>query len=223
MSTKLKYTIANKSFRTKDELKKQCQDILAKGNPVDKKDIAFVLELFSHHGWWVEEVSSHGTAKGVHTGQSVHGTTGFFIEFADGEKVNMSFINAVRAFNSNLTTEEKQARVHRGNVIGALRHAIAPQIREFRKSVFLKPTDTIVCPITGEKIHQGLAHIDHKGKEFRELLKEFLSNEGIADESNVSMAGYNISDSDLVDRWKNYHLQHAELQALSIDGHKKKK
>ncbi|MBN9929004.1 DUF3223 domain-containing protein [Pantoea agglomerans] len=97
----MKYTVAGKSFLTKQLIKKEAQRILNKytiGNTVKGEDYHFLLSLFKNHSEWEEK--SRGGFKEIHTGKASHGTTCFYLKKED-DLEDISFIHAIKCLKPN--------------------------------------------------------------------------------------------------------------------------
>lgn len=100
---------------------------------------------------------------------------------------------------------------HRLRVLGAMRLAISPQLKEYRSNVQY-PVD---CWRSGLCIRKGMkTDVDHIGTPFVQLAEEFLRETGMK-YTDISLAGpanaKRFKDSCLQERWCQYHKERATL------------
>lgn len=116
------------------------------------------------------------------------------------------------------TTEVPEYVQNKRSALVALRQIAEPQIKTFRASV-LRTLDkrSLKCPMSGDFIASGEFHIDHRYP-FKNLVEEWCRQEGI-DLENVEVYCRGVKcyfkSTDLAESWFDYHLMHAQLQALS--------
>ena len=106
----------------------------------------------------------------------------------------------------------------RTSVMKTCRDAVVLQIRAFRDQERRRLGLFMACPITGEKVFTGLAHVDHAPPVFEQLVETWMNEEGLAFEEvkfDVSGPGGGFADKDLEKRWKAFHYRHAELRLIS--------
>lgn len=114
---------------------------------------------------------------------------------------------------------------NRKDALVAMRQIIEPQIKTFRLSVNrqLKKTP-LRCKITGEFVNSGEFHIDHSYP-FKNLVEEWCREEKIdLERLDVYCKGTKcyFKDTDLAERWFDYHVMNARLQVLSATANLKK-
>jgi hypothetical protein len=100
----------------------------------------------------------------------------------------------------------------------AMRQIIEPQIKTFRLSVNRQlKKKPLKCAMSGEFINSGEFHIDHRYP-FKNLVEEWCREEKVdLERIDVYCRGTKcyFKDSDLAERWFDYHMMNAQLQALS--------
>jgi hypothetical protein len=104
----------------------------------------------------------------------------------------------------------------------AFRKEIKTQISNFRRRNNHVLKSGYYCPLTKKKIiNWRQAHVDHIVP-FWSILSDFILLRGLEFQSiTLNRKGY-LSDSNLSDDWQAYHLEHAQLQILSIEANLKK-
>lgn len=100
----------------------------------------------------------------------------------------------------------------------AMRQIIEPQIKTFRTSVLRQlKKKTLKCPMSGEFIEAAMFHIDHRYP-FKNLVEEWCRDERVdLERIDVYCRGTKcyFKDTDLAERWFDYHMINAQLQVLS--------
>lgn len=135
-------------------------------------------------------------------------TTGFRIRRKVGEDHNATY---KRLAGGNRTSAT--------NIKRALRHAIRPQIEEFRKENPLNPLD--ICPIENKPLGSD-AEVDHYDPTFSELAKQWL-------EENKKIKAIPKSESEAIyvleepsqSNWIRFHKEKARLRWLSKEGNRR--
>ena len=179
-------------FRNKELLKQKIRRITSEvpvGACLGETDRQFMLWVFSHHDEF-EEKCGVGF-KDFIISLDQYGNKYFLIERSDGSRIDISWTHALTPNSSK-----------RKWFLAALRHEVSDQIFDFRKN------SDKTCGICRRQI-SGISHVDHV-KPFRDLVYNFFGDQ-ICD--TTDMSEYSIlSDRDLAQRWKKYHLDNAELQ-----------
>jgi hypothetical protein len=100
----------------------------------------------------------------------------------------------------------------------AMRQIIDPQIKTFRMSVNRQlKKKPIKCAMSGEFINSGEFHIDHRYP-FKNLVEEWCRDEKVdLERIDVYCRGTKcyFRSTELAESWFDYHMMHAQLQALS--------
>ena len=111
------------------------------------------------------------------------------------------------------------------DALAAMRQIIEPQIKTFRLSVNRQlKKKPLKCKITGEFVNSGEFHIDHSYP-FKNLVEEWCREEKIdLERIDVYCRGTKcyFKDTDLAERWFDYHMMNARLQVLSAAANLKK-
>lgn len=103
--------------------------------------------------------------------------------------------------------------------LAALRNAIHPQIRDFRREAFAQAVH-IPCPVTKRLLRALTCHVDHVSPlTFQVLVDLWLKQEGISVwdvevSSEDNTAGVMVSQQQK-SSWWNFHLENAHLRILS--------
>ena len=114
---------------------------------------------------------------------------------------------------------------NRKDALVAMRQIIEPQIKTFRISVNRQMKKRPMhCPATGGLIEAGEFHIDHRYP-FKNLVEEWCREEKVdLERIDVYCRGTKccFKDTDLAERWFDYHAINAQLQVLSAESNLKK-
>jgi len=138
---------------------------------------------------------------------SIYGTKCFHIRLKDGV-CDVATLKRLSGEN----------RTHVQNLTRALRHAISPQIEEFRIRNLLQPLD--ICPVENTPLGMD-AQVDHYNPTFRELVKNWLSeNPDPTIHIHAILDSIYELDEPYKTSWILYHNQHANLRWLSKNGNK---
>ena len=116
------------------------------------------------------------------------------------------------------TVEIPEYKQNKKDALIAMRQIIDPQIKTFRLSVLRQlKKKPLKCPISGDFIEAAMFHIDHKYP-FKNMVQEWCRDEHI-DLENVDVycrgTKCYFRDTDLAERWFDYHMINAQLQVLS--------
>ncbi|MCE7525103.1 DUF3223 domain-containing protein [Alloalcanivorax xenomutans] len=213
------YIIAGEKFKTKDDLKTRCREILANttdGQYVSEQSLPFLIELFQYHDEWSRK-KGDGIC-GISAQMTTHGTRCFVLVRKDRTSIDISFPHAIRCIPGSrqgglLPQPLRDFR-------SAARSAIESQIQEFRNEhLALTP----VCLITNIELHRGNCHVDHTPpRTFDTILFEFCRKEKI-NPLNVEIGSLGgtvavFEDEALKCNWQSYHRENADLRLLSKIG-----
>jgi hypothetical protein len=114
--------------------------------------------------------------------------------------------------------EVPEYKQNKKDALVAMRQIIDPQIKTFRLSVLRQlKKKPLKCPVSGDFIEAAMFHIDHKYP-FKNMVQEWCRDEHIDLENvDVHCRGTKcyFRDTDLAERWFDYHMINAQLQVLS--------
>lgn len=104
------------------------------------------------------------------------------------------------------------------SIKSALRAAVQDQTSAVMDAAFFD-RDTVVCPMTGELINRGEAHVDHAPPKFADLVSLWLIDMGLQLEqvplADDPQGGAVLPDGDVRSSWRNFHERHAVLRVVS--------
>lgn len=116
------------------------------------------------------------------------------------------------------TVEVPEYKQNKKDALVAMRQIIDPQIKTFRMSVLRQlKKKPMRCPVKGDFIEAAEFHIDHKYP-FKNLVEEWCRDEKVdLERVDVYCRGTKcyFKDTDLAERWFDYHMMNAQLQVLS--------
>jgi hypothetical protein len=141
---------------------------------------------------------------------------GFGVERVDGTIARFSYRNC---FDAN-------RRENRDRVSEAFRQAVRSAVLKWRDNTVTKHEGRMLCPIARTPIDPKRCHVDHTSPSFAELVKEFLSTEGLEiDEVGVEISDGSqveavISDIEIRNRWIQFHNRKVSLRIVSVEGHR---
>jgi len=137
----------------------------------------------------------------------------------DGSKTDISYIASKKNKINKMRDFKK-----------ALRDVIYPQILEYKLSILPKIESRVNCQISGISISRWDCHIDHFDPTFEEIVQNFIVMENITNVDQLILQNKDnqyvpkIVDSELADRFYQYHLKVAKLRPLhQIENLKRKK
>ena len=216
------YIIDGYEFRTKDDIKTRCREILGgvpDGKLISDNEYSFLVDLFQYHDEWQEKTG--GCCFEITTGRTASGTRCFFIIGADGTKIDISFPHAVRQIPS--LRSSKKLPQYLLDYKNAARTAIRKQISSFRQQAL---ASSPYCPISHMRLTLENSEVDHVAPlTFDKLLYGFTKTHGI-DPSNISVGSLEgtvacFDDDVLSENWASYHKEHACLRLISKAEHRK--
>ena len=200
-------SIAGRLFKTKDELKTTCQEILYKtkyNDPIKDSDDLFLRALIERHP---EAEKKIGCGIKYFTVRPNMTSRVFYLYRTDGSSTDWSYLSCVTN-PSRLTIVKKAAR-----------NTVRDQVIEF-KQVHFKPG--MICPISNKIIDTSpLAHVDHAGEwTFDKIVTSFMKDNNL-DPNNIEIAGTEDNsiqktwkDPLLVEKLKQFHKEKAVLQIV---------
>lgn len=105
-----------------------------------------------------------------------------------------------------------------GSIKGALRAAVQDQTSAVMDAAFCD-RDTIVCPMSGDVIDRGNAHVDHAPPRFADLVQLWLIDMGLELEqlplADDPQGGAVLAEGDVRSSWRHFHERHAVLRVVS--------
>ena len=208
------YIISGVVYPTKDAMLTRLRDILytsPPNTPITGESLRILIDVLSYHPR-AEAKQGCGIARMEVRKNYRFGTLEFWIVRLDGTETDWSFMACLRP-SSPLQ-----------HVQMAARHAVVPQIAEFKRLTFVSSA-TVQCPLTGDSITYNTCHVDHIPPDtFASILDGFLREYEI-DTHDVIMLGDEdgaigrvFADQSLSIKWQSYHAQHARLRATSSFG-----
>lgn len=207
------YRIGHKKFDTKKQLKVYTRTILdqaAVGQTLAGEKATFLYELFRHHP--EADVKLAGM-KGIRVRTNrMFRQREFCIVKGDGDEYDISFNSSITGKHSTNTS----------NFNKACRFAVSDQIAEFKKRAF-KETTTLACPLSGEVVTAGNAHVDHETPQFSTLVAKFIEDHRVdlcatrykPIDHRTDFGAVEFADAELGDKFGEYHRTHAKLRILS--------
>ena len=200
------YQLAGSTYKTKAAITVRCQAIIkatATNERVAPEDQDFLLDLLSYHTEWPNKAGAGVT--GITTMVSEHGTRCLNLIRADGTRVDISYLHALKHLPSPKTaTLLPQGLIDFRN--GA-RQAIKDQVDAFRAQY------ASICA------GQDMA-VDHVyPKTFDALLFSFCQERGLnplkVTISELSGCTAYIADDGIRYSWQAYHSQHCQLRLIT--------
>jgi hypothetical protein len=133
-----------------------------------KEDAAIRAALQRHPGC-AEKVGLGIRRIGIFGNGDTRSGHGFGVERVDGTIARFSYRNC---FDAN-------RRENRDRVSEAFRQAVRSAVLKWRDNTVTKHEGRMLCPIARTPIDPKRCHVDHTSPSFAELVKEFLSTEGL--------------------------------------------
>jgi hypothetical protein len=180
-----------------------------------KEDAAIRAALQRHPGC-AEKVGLGIRRIGIFGNGDTRSGHGFGVERVDGTIARFSYRNC---FDAN-------RRENRDRVSEAFRQAVRSAVLKWRDNTVTKHEGRMLCPIARTPIDPKRCHVDHTSPSFAELVKEFLSTEGLEiDEVGVEISDGSqveavISDIEIRNRWIQFHNRKVSLRIVSVEGHR---
>lgn len=205
-----KYMLGGRSFATKDEIKKHCQDLLHDSESVrsferGSPEFAFLFDLLQRHYRSDEKVGVGVESFGI---KSMMGSRCFEVWRTDSTCEVFSYHKCISAPNVNVERTK------------AFREEVKEQTYHFRSEALAAEDPR--CAITGRTVTNETADVDHI-VEFQQLLGDFLREEQLElADIKVDRTAENrptVADRRIALLWKEYHRQHAQLRLLHRETH----
>lgn len=136
-------------------------------------------------------------------------------------------IERIKRMNWRAKQYHRRQQWYARTLAEACRIAVGNQVNEFRAYWFRKFGDEngqVVCPLLGMPISRAESQIDHTPPAtFQKLVNDWLALEGIDAESvcATGVLGLPVTrfrEPEMMDRWQNYHREHAVLRVVSARG-----
>lgn len=204
------YLLGGERFTSKAKIKKRVQGILRKG--VDGQflkgaDLSLVLDLLKMHpSYSIKKGCGIQAIKTVdHTGWSKH--LGFSVVRTDGSEIDFSYRTCLEPWRSR----------HKADVTEALRKAVYPQVREFKRQAFAHE-EKVWSSVDGRYLSKDESHVDHFPVPFADILDSFFSFHGLdygAIEVEDLGVVRKIKDDSILEEWQRYHQSQAQYRIIS--------
>ncbi len=178
------------------------------GSRISPDDEHFFASLFTLHSEY-EEKKGAGIDH-IKVERDFHKNRCLYIHRIDGTRIDCSWVHCI------------QPASHKSVVSMAFRRAVKEIITAFKKEQVGK---TSTCPILGIPLNYENSHAAYNPPQFEILLNNFLSQEGLSFDSipliNPEAADLDqrgiLANTELANKWREYHLENAELQLLSAE------
>ena len=117
--------------------------------------------------------------------------------------------------------------ITRGHKVQAFRSAVAPSIQRWKDRQFQAKGGrgaSMSCPINGSPIRWNSCEVHHRDPGFAQILNDYLDERGNdLDQISIRESGptsFCLASRALATDWAVYHDSRADLQLLSVDGHR---
>lgn len=136
----------------------------------------------------------------------------FYIEREDGSDTDFSYYKAIKGSQSKISLIKQ-----------ALRQSVMDQVKEYKTEYFRQHQDHlgyVVCEETGLKIKMKNSHVDHIGKKFEQIVKDFFDMKGISSEDITLHRGgdnttcWRFDDMKLYNEFIEYHEKEAKYRVV---------
>ena len=220
------YLVGGTLYRTKKDLTAAVRSILRAyepGSRVSPEHFGFLLSLLSHHREVDRKMEGGIQAFEVRPVPGFERVSAFWIIRDDGSAVAWSTTELI-------SPPSPFARFRK-----VCRYAVDDDLREV-KTAWLRDNASdghFICPITGERVPAGSAHVDHvPPNTFAALIKRFVADRGIDLEaielpsSPGEEIGRQFPTPEMEADWLSFHREHANLRVISATAnlsHVKKK
>ncbi|MFA0970736.1 DCL family protein [Pseudomonas amygdali] len=183
------------------------------GSRISPNDEHFFTSLFALHSEY-EEKKGPGIAH-IKVERDFHNNRCLYIHRTDGTSTDCSWVHCI------------QPSSQKSVVSMAFRRAVKEIVTAFKEEQLEKVS---ICPILGMPLTYENSHTSYNPPRFEVLLKNFLNQEEIPfdsvqlvnpDVADIDQRGI-ISSKELVNRWRTYHQENAELQLLSAEANLRK-
>jgi len=203
-------------FRTKKSATEEARLRINKyeaGERLSVEDEHFFSSLFTLHSEF-EEKKSAGIDH-IKVQRDFHNNRCLYIHRVDGTEIDCSWVHCIQPASQKTITSM------------AFRRAVKELIMAYKNSQ-LEEVD--VCPILGVRLTYDNSHASYVIPSFDCLLNNFL-NERQIDIESVALTNPKPDDTDqrgqvtdtkLVEEWRSYHLNNANLQLLSAEANLRK-
>lgn len=217
MAKRQPFIVNDEIFRTKQDLEKRVQSIVA-GYPdrqvLNPIDFDFMHALLGNHPQFETKIGCGISAFYIQRNPIYPSNRNFMIVRADDSETDFSWRECLHP------------TPHAKKVQRACRVLVEPYTMEFKQAFFEEQGGQATCPLTGEVIRFVGSHVDHVApKTFDRLFDAFLSHHGldvnqIALKNELADNKYvdELEDYDLAESWIDFHNQNAELRVISALG-----
>lgn len=214
------YLVGAALYRTKKELVEAVRSILRAyepGSTVSEEHFDFLLGLLAHHPEAEEKMRSGVASFEVRPVPGYEHVSSFWAIRNDGEEIVWSYTKIINGRTKPFARFRKVCR-----------DAVADQLLDFKLRWFKNNAEGggFTCPITGETVATGRAHVDHiPPLTLDALVRAFVadrsldinragSHEALPENSETGI-GRVFADAALSVGWQAYHLKHAKLRVVS--------
>ena len=190
---------------------KQCQEIRDKYNDnecLTIDDFNIIDSILKKHRWYKQKVGAGSYCISVDTSYE-YKTRGFYIHRSDGTKTDFSFYECIYP-----------TKVFKQDFIKAARAAIAVDITA-TKLTYFDNVSFPICPLCEKSISIDNSHADHFPIKFKDLLKDFITENNIKDFEKITepdswdnVIGCEITDEKIKFSWIYYHMKNAKLRMI---------
>nr|WP_256349419.1 DCL family protein [Pseudomonas gingeri] len=183
------------------------------GSRISPNDEHFFTSLFTLHSEY-EEKKGPGIDH-IKVERDFHNNRCLYIHRTDGTSIDCSWVHCIHPASQKSV------------VSMAFRRAVKEIVTDFKAEQLEKVS---TCPILGMPLTYENSHASYNPPRFEVLLKNFLNQEGISFDS-VQLVNPDVDDLDqrgiissieLVNSWRTYHQENAELQLLSAEANLRK-
>lgn len=211
-------TLGGETFPTKIALKQFLSDVLKNtslGTRVNRRAAGVIRELIEFHpdaerkiGPGIMDI----TVRTLYVGPGKGMSRSFFIERADGQRVDFSFHKCLSEISGSGFRERE--------VKNKLRAMVAADIAVYRSEL----PDVTECALTGRSIRRDVAHIDHAYPwTFSKMIERFMAQERLTwttfpiGPSGDPWVGRIVTDAGVAHRWRETHRFRSHLRPVDPD------
>ena len=208
----MKYSINNKNFKSKEQIKKYFKNIkdkyddntlLKKQNEEEYND---VIALFKNHEEYEKKTEN---MRDILIKRDYYRNKAFYIFKNDGSIEDISYIHSINCIGK--TKQQILEKMTVKDLTQALRYCIKPQIYQFREN-----TNQTSCQLCNSTYKLEVDHII----KFEKIKKDFLRQTNLqiptsfTDDSETHEHCFKDEDNEFSQAFFLYHSQHAQLRIL---------
>jgi hypothetical protein len=217
MTKRQTLAVNGETFKTKSELEKRVQGIIASYpdrqilNPID---FDFMHDLLGNHPQSDIKLGCGVAAFYIQRNPVYPSNRNFMIVRRDDSETDFSWRECLRP------------TPHCKKVQRACRVLVEPYTMEFKQAFFEEQGGQAICPLTGQTIRFIGSHVDHIApKTFERLFDAFLLQYSL-DVNQIALKNElednkyvdELEDYNLAELWIDFHNQNAELRVISALG-----